>query len=208
LRGRWETTDGEQGLLEALDGLTGRGREERASPRSQEVLDRLVPDLPPEGMVCETLGLLVQAIGVEDLNGAEDPSVKPALAILKQTAVGHLVGQRVLERVFHFGDAARLVQEIRRLKVGEALAELLLRDIGDGLEKTDVDVGADHGRRLKQPFILERKAIDAGSKDGLHAGRPRNAVERPGEPVGPPRADQRLSLYEATHCLLEKEGVT
>src|SRR5262249_42375243 len=168
---------------------------------------RLVPDLPSEGMVRETLGLLVQAIGVEDLHRVKDPRVKRALAIMKQAAVCDLVGQRMLERIFHFRNAAGLVQEIRRLKVGEPFANSSFRDVGDRFEKPDVDVSADEGRSLKQPLTLEWKTIDAGSKNGLHGSRPLNAAARMGKPVGAGRAHKDIRLCEATHCLLEKERV-
>src|SRR5262245_8550563 len=158
-------------------------------------------------MVRETLRLLVQAIRVEHLHRAQDPRVKPALAIMQQAAVCDLVSQRMLERIFHFRNAARLVQKIRRLKVGEPFAKLLVRDVGDRFEKTDVDVSADDGRRLKQPLILEWKTIDAGSKNGLHGSRHLDAADRMIKPVSARRAHKDVRLYEATHCLLEKERV-
>ena len=47
----------------------------------------------------EPLDLLAEAIPVERLDRLDDPRVQRAPALLEQAAVGHLVGERVLEGV-------------------------------------------------------------------------------------------------------------
>ena len=71
----------------------------------------------------EPLDVLGQALGVERLDGVDDPGVERAPAILEQAPVGHLVGERMLEGVLEIREEARLVQELGRLEVGEPAAE-------------------------------------------------------------------------------------
>ena len=47
----------------------------------------------------ETLDVLAQAVGIEAFDRVDDPRVERAAALVEQAAVGHLVGQRVLEGV-------------------------------------------------------------------------------------------------------------
>jgi len=53
--------------------------------------------------------------------------VKSALALVEKTSVCHFVGERVLESVFQIGKETGLVKELRRLEVGKAATELLVR---------------------------------------------------------------------------------
>ena len=52
--------------------------------------------------------------------------------LLQQAAVGHLVGEGVLEGVRLLREEARLVEELRRLKVRQAPVQRLFGQLGDG----------------------------------------------------------------------------
>ena len=58
-----------------------------------------------------------------------------ASPLLEETAVGHLVGQGVLEGVFPLGEQARLVEELGPLELRQAAVQRLLREVGNGLQQ-------------------------------------------------------------------------
>ena len=74
-------------------------------------------------MVGQPLDLLGQAVPGERLDGLDDAGVQHAPPLLEQAAVGHLVGQGVLEGVLQLGEEARLVQELGRLQVRETAVQ-------------------------------------------------------------------------------------
>ena len=86
-------------------------------------------------MVGQPFDLLGQPVGIERLDGLDDAGVQRPPPLLQQAAVGHLVGEGVLEGVFELGEEARLVEELGGLQVGEAQAERLLGQLGDGLQQ-------------------------------------------------------------------------
>ena len=75
----------------------------------------------------EPLDLLPQSVALESLDRLDDPRVDGAPAIGEETAVRHLLRQRVLERVLRFGKEACLVQKLRGLQERELSAHALLR---------------------------------------------------------------------------------
>ena len=74
-------------------------------------------------MMRKPLHVVHQAIGVQTLDGVDDLNVKGPPTVVKETPVGHVVGERVLEGVFDVGEAVRLVQEFRGAEAREALAK-------------------------------------------------------------------------------------
>ena len=85
----------------------------------------------------QPLDLLGQPVGIEPLDRLHDPRVEGPPALAEEAAVGHLVRQRVLERVLEVGKEARLVEELRGLQPGEPSAQLLLGLVGDGLQQRE-----------------------------------------------------------------------
>jgi hypothetical protein len=51
----------------------------------------------------------------------------------QETAIGHLVGEGVLEGEYEVWKEMRLIQELRRLQVSEATPECFFRQLGNGL---------------------------------------------------------------------------
>jgi hypothetical protein len=72
----------------------------------------------------------------------------------QEAAVGHLVGQGVLEGVLDPGKEASLIEELSGLQLSEAVLDLLLRWLGDGLQEGQRDFPADDGRYLEQALRL------------------------------------------------------
>ena len=81
----------------------------------------------PKRMVGQPLDLVGQAVGIEPLDGFDDPGVEGAPPLLEQAAVGDLVGQRMLEGVLQVRKEAGLVQELGGLQAAESAARRLRR---------------------------------------------------------------------------------
>ena len=80
------------------------------------------PHLAPEGMVREAFNLFIQAVGIQPFDGLDNPGVEGAPTLLEQAAIGHLLRERVLERVFELRKQACLVEKLGGLQVGERAA--------------------------------------------------------------------------------------
>src|SRR4051812_36352543 len=101
-------------------------------------------------MAREPLDLFRQTVRESRFDPLYDPRMQSTSPLAKQTAVDDLVGERVLEGVFEIGEQRCLVQELGGLEAGQALAQLALGQLCDGLEQRVGDVLADHGRALEQ----------------------------------------------------------
>ena len=169
--------EGCQCLLEARHGLSKGRTRYRLGPGLPTVRHGLVPDLTPEGMLGQPFRLLGQTVGIEPFAGFDDAGVQGTSPLLQETAVGHLVGEGVLEGVFEFGEEAGFVEELGGLQVAETAAQLLLGQLRDGLQEGEGHLGADDRRGLEETLLLGRQAVDAGRQDGLHRGGDLQAVE-------------------------------
>ena len=95
--------EGAERLLEVPHRLAvGRPRQ-GLLPRLPAVRQGLVPHLPPQGMVGQAFDLLGQPVPGERLEGLDDAGMERPPPLLQETAVGHLVGEGVLEGVFRSG---------------------------------------------------------------------------------------------------------
>jgi hypothetical protein len=89
-----------QHLLEVPDRFpVGRARGSLGTGVTK-VREGLAPRLTPEGVVREAFNLFIQALGRKPFDGLDNPSVEGAPTLLEQAAIGHLLRERVLERVF------------------------------------------------------------------------------------------------------------
>jgi hypothetical protein len=107
LAGLGQIRQGHQGLLEEDRRLAVGGPGERLGAGLSKVRHGLVPHLAPERVVGQPLDVLAQSVGMEALDRLHDPGVEGAPPILQETAVGHVVGQGVLEGVLEVGEGAR-----------------------------------------------------------------------------------------------------
>ena len=96
----------------------------------------------------------LQPVGVEPLDGLRDLTMERAPPVLKETPVGDVVGQGVLERVLKVREESCLVEELGGLEVGQASAETLFGSLGDGLEEREWHVLANDGGSLQKPLVL------------------------------------------------------
>jgi len=71
-------------------------------------------------MVGQTFDLFGNASGIQGLEHLHNPSMKRPTPLLQKTAVGHLVGEGVLEGVDKLRKEACLVEELGRLEVRQA----------------------------------------------------------------------------------------
>jgi hypothetical protein len=124
--------------------------------------------------MCEPLDVLGEAIGIERLDRLSDSDVERASAFVKEAPVGHVVSERVLERVGRVRDEGRLVQELGELEAREAIGQGVRGSPGDRREHRDRDVRADDRGDLEEVPVVRGQAVDARREDRLH--RPRHVV--------------------------------
>ena len=164
-------------LLEERDRLAVRGAGRGSVARLAQVPDRLVAKLAAARVMGEFFDVLVEAIGVEPLDRADERRVQRAAAIAQQAPVGDLVRQRVLERVLELGEQARLVQELRRLQPRQPASHSVLVEVGNDQQQGERHVLADDGGGLEEPLVLAVQPVDPRGEDGLHRRRHADRVE-------------------------------
>ena len=185
-----------QRLLEALHGFAVGAVGVGLGPGLTQVVQRLVPHAPPHGVIGQPLEV-VEPIAVMRLQLGQDPGVEPAPLELVHAGVGHLVGQRVPEGVLGLDAADRLVDELGRLQLGQAAADRLRRQPGDGLQHRQREVLADDGRRGQQPPRVGRQPVDARQQHVLHGvghDDGRAGLARPAHGAGQLLQEERVAL--------------
>ena len=105
--------------------MARRPRDRLASGLAK-IVHRLLSQLAPEGVLGESLDVLAEPIPVLRLDRLHDAHVHGAPARLRQTAVGHLVRQRVGEGIFQLREEIGLVQKLRRLQPRQGRGQGLL----------------------------------------------------------------------------------
>ena len=85
----------------------------------------LAPHLASQGMVRQAFDLLSSPVGRQRLKRLDQARVQHPPPLQQEAAIGHLVGQGMLEGVVRLGKQARLVQELRRLEVRQATVQRL-----------------------------------------------------------------------------------
>ena len=89
-------------------------------PRLATVGEGLVPHLAPQGLVSQPFRLFGQTGGRELFDGLDDACVQRPPPLLQHTAVGHFVGEGVLEGVGMLREEARFVEELGGLQLPQA----------------------------------------------------------------------------------------
>ena len=102
LADRWEMPQDANRLLEVGRCLSVRGPRESLGASLPQIADRLVPDLPSERVVRQSLEVFHEPVSVQRLDRRHDSLMEGTLALTKDARVGDLVRQRVLERVLVF----------------------------------------------------------------------------------------------------------
>src|SRR5262245_65979905 len=115
---------GVQGLLE--------GRYRLAVGRTCGCLDAslpavhhgLVPYLTSQGMLSKPFRLLGQTVGIEPFHGFNYAGVQGTPLLAQKAAVGHVMGEGMLEGVFQLRKELRLIDELRGLQTVESEGEV------------------------------------------------------------------------------------
>jgi hypothetical protein len=149
----------------------------------------------------QAFNLLGQAVGSEVFESLQDARMQPPSPLLEEAAIRHLMGQGVLEGILALWVEARLVQELRRLQLRQAVIQGFFGRVGDGLQQGPGHPGADDRRRLQHALLLGGQAVDAGRQHRLHRGGHLQAVERLGQARGAALARQNRGLYEGADAL-------
>jgi hypothetical protein len=139
--------------LEAGDGFRVRRAAGGLDAGLMPVGRRLGPELAAQRVASQHLHLLGQPGRVKALDAQDDGAMQSAAPILHEAAVGHVVRQRVLERVLLVREQRRLVDQLRGLEVRQAEPERCLGRVGDGLQEGPGEVLADDGGGLQRPVV-------------------------------------------------------
>ena len=103
---------------------------------------------------------------------------RAAAPLLEEAAVGHFVGQGMLERVLKVGEQPRLVEELGRLEMSEAVAQLSSGSSAMACSNANgTSLPIDRGG-LQQPLVLGREPVDARGQDRLDRRRDLETVRR------------------------------
>src|SRR5262245_56112209 len=117
----WEGLEGLEGLLEGGHSFTERGAIVGFGTGLPTVSHGLVPGRASQGMVREAVDLLVQPVANQLLQHLHNLGMQGPSPLLEQTAVGHLLGEGVLEGVLDVGQEACLIEELSGLQVSETV---------------------------------------------------------------------------------------
>ena len=127
----------------------------------------------------ESIDVLGEAVGIERLDGLDDPGVEGAPPVLEQAAVRHLVGQGVLEGVLEVGKEASLVEKLAGLEGRETVPQDVLGNLRDRLEDRKGHILADDRGRLEEALRFGREPVDPRGQDRLASwasGAPKRAM--------------------------------
>ena len=158
-------------------------------------------------MVREPFDFLTQPLGIESFDRLYNPSMMNTTLIVQEACVRDLVRQRVPKRVFDIGEETRLIEELRRLQLGESPPEIVVWQIADCRQQGDPHVLADGGRALEQTLFRGRQSIDASGDDHVDGGRDLNDGRIRHQLVPPGAAGQGPGLDQRPHALLQEERI-
>ena len=139
-------------------------------------LERLAGRLPVLG---EQRRALVEPLRVLLGDRPRDRRVDRGAALAELRAVGHLLGQRVLERVDAPPGRAPARRRTRPRPGSRSASSSSARlELDDPREHRLGELLADHRRRLQHRLLALREPVDARREDGLHGRRHRRLLDR------------------------------
>ena len=199
--------EGLEGLLEGGHRLAERGAVLGPGASLLAVGHGLVPHLAPQGMVRQAFDLLGHPVGGERLDGLDQARVQPPPPLQQQAAVGHLVGQGMLEGVFRLREQARLIQKLRRLQVRQAAVQ---RPSGTSAMARS----SAKGTSVPSTAAVCNSPFSSGAKRSMRAASTAwtvagtwDVLERRGQPIGPWGAHQDRGLDQRAYTLFQKERI-
>src|SRR6516162_3892405 len=108
-----------------------------------------------------------QPVRIGPLDGLHYSYVEGAPPALEKAPVGHFVAQRVGERVLDIRQERKLAQEFSGLEASDRGVQLILGDLGNGLQQAKRHVLPEHRCRLQERLIGSAEPVDAGGDYGL-----------------------------------------
>jgi hypothetical protein len=160
-----ETAKGPERLLQVGNGFAIGGPRHGPQPRLAKIGDRLLPQLPAQGVMGQPLGLLADPLGSKPLDGLGDAGVQGALPVVEQPPVRDFVSERVLERVLEVRKEPGLVEELRGLEASESSA----RTSGSGVSAMTRSSGM--GTSLPMTAAAWSSRLASGVKRSMRAAR-------------------------------------
>ena len=158
----------------------------RPGPRRRSAYSiGLVLVLAPSVVVREDRRMLLQAVGVEVLDGPADRPVQVFPALRQQALVGHVLGDGVLEDVFELGEEACFVDHARACVSVSRWCWTSARRLGDPREQAKAELASDDGRGLDRPLDRLLQAIDPRANDVLDGGRELRLSATPVQRISP-----------------------
>src|SRR5262249_19797784 len=142
---------------------------------------------------------------IKKLDGAADVLVELLAALQQNGVVSNLLGQRVLEDVFHIRDRRLLVHEFAKLQIADQPLEFVLRSPGDGPREAEDELAAQHRQRLEEILFVVAQPIDAGGEDRLHGRGYAERGKRPHQLDCSVRPLKRAFIEQRLHRLLHEE---
>ena len=112
----------------------------------------------------EPLDLFGHAVCTDLFEHRHAPGVQRAAPFLEEAAIGHIVGEGVLEGVFKFREQARLVEKLGGPEVGHALPQLVIGLLRDGAEEGVGHILSDDRGHLEEALVLPRQPVDPGGQ--------------------------------------------
>ena len=155
----------------------------------------------------QPLDVLSQPVGIEPLDGLDDPAMEGAPPVREQAAVGHLAGERVLEGVLEVRNEAGLVQELGPMQGRERTSQRVLGNVCDGPQEDQRHILPDDGGRLDELPGIGREPIHPSRQDRLDRRWDLDRLDWSGQVMRAPRATQGAGLHQRPHGLLQKEGI-
>ena len=180
---------------------------DRPGARLPEIGNGFVPRLGLERVVCEPLDLFAHAVYTELFEDLHTSGVQRAAPFLEEAAIGHLVGEGMLEGVLELREQARLIEKLGGPEVGQAVPQLLFGQLRDRLEDGIGHILSDDRGHLEEALFLPRQPVDPGGQDRLDRGRHLDIVERTHQAVDPTFPDKGLRLDQSPDALLQEEGI-
>ena len=133
--------------------------------------------------------------------------VQRAPPIVKQAAVGHVVGERVPEPVRGLGKEGLLLEKLRPAQPAERCPKLLAPEVGHRLQQGARHLLADDRRAVEHALVLERQAVDPRLHHRSHGGGHVDRRHGTRQAVMARLAHEGAALHEVVHRLLEEERI-
>src|SRR5262249_50992139 len=125
----------------------------------------------------------------------------------QETAVRHLVRERMFECVLNLWEQSSLVEELGCLKTHEAQPERFLSPVTHNVDEVVRHVLSNDGCRLKQTLVLREKSVNAGGEDCGRRRRHLEGVERLRQSVRATLTCQHTRLKKCAHAFFKEEWI-